>query len=64
MSTQTSDKLTSILLDGKNYNICVRHAIFGLIGGDKLEFVNGETTIPVLVTLGEPTKDEKRAIRE
>jgi gag-polypeptide of LTR copia-type len=50
MSTQTSDKLTSILLDGKNYNIWVRQATFGLIGRDKLKFVNGEATIPVPVT--------------
>jgi hypothetical protein len=35
-----------------------------LIGKDKLVFVNGETTIPALVTHGEPTEYEKRAIRE
>jgi gag-polypeptide of LTR copia-type len=64
MSTQTSDKLTSILLDGKNYNIWVRQATFGLIGRDKLEFVNGEATIPVPVTPENPIEDEKRAIRE
>jgi gag-polypeptide of LTR copia-type len=35
-----------------------------LIGRDKLEFVNEETTISVPVTSEEPTEDEKRAIRE
>jgi hypothetical protein len=64
MSTQTSDKLTSILLDGKNYNIWVRQATFGLIGRDNLEFANGETIIRVPVTPGEPVEDEKRVIRE
>jgi hypothetical protein len=35
-----------------------------LLGRDKLEFVNGEITIPVSVTIGEPIEDEKRDIRE
>jgi hypothetical protein len=35
-----------------------------LLGRDKLEFVNGEITIPVSVAIGEPTEDEKKGIRE
>jgi hypothetical protein len=52
-----------VLLDGKNYNIWVTQSTFELIGRDKLEFVNGEFTIPVPVTAEEPTNNEKRAIR-
>jgi gag-polypeptide of LTR copia-type len=64
MTSQTTDKLTSVLLNGKNYNIWIRQATFGLIGRDKLVFANGEITILVPTTVGEPTDDEKRAIRE
>jgi gag-polypeptide of LTR copia-type len=64
MSNQTTDKLTSVLLNGKNYNVWVSQVTFGLIGRDKLEFVNGEFNIPVPVTSEEPTDDEKRAIKE
>jgi hypothetical protein len=35
-----------------------------LIGRDKLEFINGEITIPIQATIGKPTDDEKRTIRE
>jgi hypothetical protein len=64
MTSQTTDKLTLVLLDGKNYNICVIQATFGLIGRDKLEFVNGENTIPLSATVRERADDEKRDIRE
>jgi gag-polypeptide of LTR copia-type len=64
MTNQSSDKLTSILLDGKNYNIWARQASFGLIGREKLEYVNGEIPMPVPNVAGAPTKEEKRAIRE
>jgi hypothetical protein len=53
-----------VLLDGKNYNILVKKVTFGIIDRDKVEFVNGEITIQVPTTVGEPIDDEKRAIRE
>jgi hypothetical protein len=61
MSNQTTDKLTSILLDGKNYN---RQTTFGLIVRDKIEYINGEITILVSVATGAPTEDEKKVITE
>jgi gag-polypeptide of LTR copia-type len=41
-----------------------RQVSFELIGRDKLEYVNGEFTMPVPTIMGEPTEDEKKAIRE
>jgi hypothetical protein len=40
MISQNSDKLTSILIGDKNYNIWARQASFGLIGQEQLEYVN------------------------
>jgi hypothetical protein len=39
MTNQQANKLTSILLDGKNYNMWVRQASFGLIGRDKIMLI-------------------------
>jgi gag-polypeptide of LTR copia-type len=64
MTNQSIEKLTSVLLDGKNYNMWARQVTFGLIGRDKLEYINGEFTMPVPTIRGEPTEDEKRVIRE
>jgi tetrahydromethanopterin S-methyltransferase subunit G len=64
VTSQTTHKLSSVLLDGKNYNILVKKVTFGIIDRDKVEFVNGEITIQVPTTVGEPIDDEKRAIRE
>jgi gag-polypeptide of LTR copia-type len=47
MSNQAIERLTSVLLDGKNYNMWAREVSFGLVGRDKLEYVNGEITKPV-----------------
>jgi hypothetical protein len=35
-----------------------------LIGRDKVEYVNGEISMPTPVAAGAPTEDEKKAIRE
>jgi gag-polypeptide of LTR copia-type len=64
MTNKNSDRLTPILLDGKNYNVWAKQTSFGLIGREKLEYVNGEITMPVPKTTGDPTNDEKKAIRE
>jgi gag-polypeptide of LTR copia-type len=64
MTNQSTEKLTSMLLDGKNYNMWARQVSFELIGRDKFEYVNGEFTMPVPTIMGEPTEDEKKAIKE
>jgi gag-polypeptide of LTR copia-type len=64
MTNQSTDKLTSVLLDGKNYNMWVRQVSFGLFGIDKFEYVNGEFTMPVPSIIGEPTENEKKANME
>jgi hypothetical protein len=42
----------------------MRQATFGLIGSDKVEYVNDEITVPVPKIIGAPTKEEKKAIRQ
>jgi gag-polypeptide of LTR copia-type len=64
MTSSNLDKLTSILIDGKNYNIWARQASFGLIGREKLEYVNGEIIVPVPRINGAPIDEEKKTIRE
>jgi hypothetical protein len=46
--SQNIEKLTSVLLNGKNYHLWIRQATFGLIGRDRLEHVNGEKPMPQL----------------
>jgi hypothetical protein len=46
--SQNIEKLTSVLLNGKNYHLWIRQATFGLIGRDRLEHVNGEKLMPQL----------------
>jgi gag-polypeptide of LTR copia-type len=62
--SQPIEKLTSVILTGKNYHLWARQAIFGLIGRDKLELVNGERSAPFPKKSGEPTEEEKKALRE
>jgi gag-polypeptide of LTR copia-type len=64
MINQPIKRLTSVLLDDKNYSMWARQVSFGLIGKDKLEYVNGDLTMPVPKNYEAPTKDEKKAIRE
>jgi gag-polypeptide of LTR copia-type len=56
-----TNKLTSIILDGKNYNVWAIQTSFGLIGREKLEYVNGEITMSVPKITGAPTDDEKKS---
>jgi gag-polypeptide of LTR copia-type len=62
--SQPIEKLTSVMLTGKNYHLWARQATFGLIGRDKLELVNGERPTPIPKKIGESTKEEKKALRE
>jgi gag-polypeptide of LTR copia-type len=64
MSNQTVERLTSVLLDGKNYNMWARQVSFGLIGRDKLEYVNGEITKPVPRSDGALTEEVNKALKE
>jgi gag-polypeptide of LTR copia-type len=64
MSTQNTEKITSVMLNGKNFNMWARQATFGLVGRDRFEFVNGDITMPVPAVVGAPTVEEKVAIRE
>jgi gag-polypeptide of LTR copia-type len=43
----TNDKLTSVLLNGNNYQVWVRQANFGLISRDKLDHVTGDKKRPI-----------------
>jgi hypothetical protein len=62
--SQPIEKLISLMPTGKNYHLWARQAIFGLIGRDKLELVNSEIPAPIPKKLGEPTEEEKKALRE
>jgi gag-polypeptide of LTR copia-type len=62
--SQPIDKLTSMMLTGKNYHLWARQVIFGLIGRDMLELVNGERRVPILKKIGEPTEEENKVLRE
>jgi hypothetical protein len=57
--SQNIDKLTFVLLNGKNYYLWVRQATFGLIGRDRLKHVNGEKTITQLSI--PPTEPETKS---
>jgi hypothetical protein len=52
------------MLTDKNYHLWARQATFRLIGRGKLELVNGERLAPIPKIPGEPTKEEKKALRE
>jgi hypothetical protein len=62
--SRNTEKLTFVMLNGKNYHLWARQATFDLIGRDKLEHVNGENPIPVPKVSGDPTEEEKSAIKE
>jgi hypothetical protein len=63
--SQPIEKLTSVMLTGKNYHMWTRQATFGLIGRDKIELVNDERPTPISKKkTGELTEEEKKALRE
>jgi hypothetical protein len=62
--SQNTEKLTYVMLNRKNYHMWAKQAIFDFIGQDKLEHVNDENPMLVPKISGEPTEEEKRAIRE
>jgi macrodomain Ter protein organizer (MatP/YcbG family) len=64
MSNQAIERLTSVLLDGKNYNMWARQVSFGLVGRDKLEYVNGEITKPVPKSAWALTEEENKALKD
>jgi gag-polypeptide of LTR copia-type len=64
MTNQSIERLTSVLLDGKNYNMWAIQVSFGLIDRYKLEYANGDLTMSVPGISDAPTEDEKNVIRE
>jgi gag-polypeptide of LTR copia-type len=64
MSNQAIERLTSVLLDGKNYNMWARQVSLGLVGRDKLEYVNGEITKLVPRSAGALTEEENKALKD
>jgi gag-polypeptide of LTR copia-type len=64
MSNQAVERLTSVLLDGKNYNMWVRQVLFRLVGRDKLEYINDEITKPVPRSARALTEEENKAHKE
>jgi hypothetical protein len=50
MSTQNTERITSVMLNDKNFNMWARQATLGLVGRDRFEFVNGDITMPVPAT--------------
>jgi gag-polypeptide of LTR copia-type len=61
---QPSEKLTGIMLNGKNYHSWARQITFALTGRDKLEYVTREMPPPVPATAGAPTAEETKKLRE
>jgi gag-polypeptide of LTR copia-type len=59
-----TEKITSVMLNGKNFNMWARQATFGLVGRDRFEFVNGDITMSVPAATGSLTAEEKVTIRE
>jgi gag-polypeptide of LTR copia-type len=49
MSTQNTERITSVMLNDKNFNMWAKQATLGLVGRDRFEFVNGDITMPVPV---------------
>jgi gag-polypeptide of LTR copia-type len=64
MSNQAIERLTSVLLDDKNYNMWARQVSFRLVDIDKLEYVNGEITKPVPRSAGALTEEENKALKD
>jgi TRAP-type mannitol/chloroaromatic compound transport system permease small subunit len=61
MSTQNTERITSVRLNGKNFNMWARHATFGQVGRDIFVFMNGDIT---MLFAGVPTAEENVLIRE
>jgi gag-polypeptide of LTR copia-type len=62
--SQPIEKLTFVMLTGKNYHLWVRQATFRLIGRDKLELVNGERPAPIIKKKLESQQKRRRKLLE
>jgi hypothetical protein len=56
------EKLTGVMLNGKNYHLWARQVTFALSGREKLEHINGELSQPKPKIPGAPTDAEKKAL--
>jgi gag-polypeptide of LTR copia-type len=64
MSNQTVERLTSMLLDGKNYNMWAKQVSFRLDDRDKLEYVNDEITKPVPRSAGALIEEMTKSLKD
>ena len=62
--SQHIERLTGVLLNGKNYHLWARQVTFGLIGRDKFEHVTGEKSKPKAEDPTHPTVEERKEISE
>jgi gag-polypeptide of LTR copia-type len=60
---QINEKLTGVMLNGKNYHSWAKHITFAVTGRDKVEYITGEMPIPVLALVGAPTAEEQKKLR-
>jgi gag-polypeptide of LTR copia-type len=58
MSQQT-EKITHIVLNGKNYMPWIHTITIGLIGRSKLVYITGEQSKPIAINPNFPTAQEK-----
>lgn len=63
MAHQT-ERLTGVLLNGKNCHLWARQVTFVLIGRDNFEHVSGEKSKPKANDPSKPTAEEKKEISE
>jgi gag-polypeptide of LTR copia-type len=57
---QINEKLTVVMLNGKNYHSWVTQVTFALTDRDKVEYITGEMPKPVLALTGAPTAKEQK----
>jgi gag-polypeptide of LTR copia-type len=58
--SQNHEKLTGVMLNGKNYHVWARQVIFALSGREKSEHIDSEDKAPKQSV--PPTEPEKRAL--
>jgi gag-polypeptide of LTR copia-type len=60
---QINEKLTGVMLNGKNYHSWARQITFALTVRDKVEYITGEMPISVPALAGAPTAEEQKKLR-
>ena len=62
--SQQNERLTGVLLNGKNYISWARSITFSLSGRSKLEYITGDKKKPEPKVVNAPDETEKKAITE